>query len=65
MGKETAELLEAYEALADDQKHIFTVEFLRRAIPFDSGALDDSETAAVADYLLASLDAEENDARVR
>ena len=65
MGKKAAELLDAYEALADNQKRIFTVEFLRRAIPFDSGALDDSETAAAADYLVASLDAEENDARAR
>jgi len=65
MGKETIELLDAYDALADDQKRIFTVEFLRRVIPFDSGPLDDSETAMAADHLLASLDAEENDASTR
>ena len=34
----------------------FSVEFLRRAVPFNSGALDDSETADAADQLLASLE---------
>jgi hypothetical protein len=37
-------------------------EFLRRAIPFDSGPLDDEETAHAADQLFAALEAEENDA---
>ena len=44
---------------------VFTDEFLRKAIPFDSGPLDDEETAAAADSLFAMLDAEENDARSR
>jgi hypothetical protein len=39
MSRQTAELLKAFEALAPDEKGIFTVEFLRPAIPFDSGAL--------------------------
>jgi hypothetical protein len=43
MSKQTAELLEAFEALAPDEKRIFTAEFLRRAVPFDSGPLDDEE----------------------
>ena len=34
-------------------------EFLRRAVPFDSSPLDDSETAFAADQLFALLDAEE------
>jgi hypothetical protein len=42
--------------LPDDEKRKFTVEFLRRAVPFDSGPLDDSEMADAADELLASLE---------
>lgn len=55
MSSQTAELLEAFEALPEDEKRVFTEEFLRRAVPFDSGPLDDSETADAADRLLASL----------
>ena len=32
MSKQTAELLEAFEALAPDEKRIFTAEFLRRDV---------------------------------
>ena len=49
------ELLEAFEALPEDEKRVFTVEFLRRAVPFDSGPFDDLETADAADDLLANL----------
>lgn len=55
MSRETAQLLENFEALPEDEKRIFTVEFLRRAVPFDSGPLDDSEIADSADQLLANL----------
>jgi hypothetical protein len=61
MSGQTAELLEAFESLAPDEKRVFTAGFLRRAIPFDSGPLDDEETAHAADNLFALLDAEEND----
>ena len=54
MSSQTAELLEAFEALPEDEKRVFTAEFLRRAVPFDSGPLDDSEIAEAADRLLAS-----------
>jgi hypothetical protein len=47
--------------LPESEKRVFTVEFLRRATPFDSGPLDDAETADAADQLMAVLDAEEND----
>jgi hypothetical protein len=60
MNKETVALLEAFEALPEEEKRTFTAEFLRRAIPFDSGPLDDSETAHAADELLAALDSEED-----
>jgi len=56
MSSQTAQLLEAFEALPEDEKRVFTVQFLRRAVPFDSGPLDDSETADAADQLLASLE---------
>jgi hypothetical protein len=65
MSRQTAELLEAFESLAPDEKRVFTAEVLRRAIPFDSGPLDDEETAHAADNLFALLDAEENDAAPR
>ena len=56
MSSQTAELLEAFEALPEDEKRVFTVEFLRRAVPFDSGPLDDLEIADAADRLLAGLE---------
>jgi hypothetical protein len=60
MSRQTLELLDAFEALPEAEKRIFTAELLRRAIPFDSGPLDDEETAHAADQLLAGLEAEEN-----
>jgi hypothetical protein len=51
MSRQTADLLEAFEALPEDEKRLFTAEFLRRALPFDSGPLDDAETAHAADQL--------------
>ena len=65
MSEQTAQLLEAFEALPEAEKRVFTVEFFRRATPFDSGPLDDAETAEAADQLLASLGAEEDDAYSR
>jgi hypothetical protein len=65
MSRETAELLKAFEALPEDEKRIFTAEFLRRAVPFDSGPLDEKETAHAADQLFAALEAEENEAGSR
>jgi hypothetical protein len=65
MSKQTAQLLEAFEALPEEEKRIFTVEFLRRAAPFDSGPLDDGETALAADQPLSDLEIQENDAEPR
>jgi hypothetical protein len=65
MSRQTVELLEAFEALPEDEKRIFTAEFLRRAVPFESGPLDDSETARAADQLFAMLDADEDEASSR
>jgi hypothetical protein len=65
MSRQASQLLEQFDALPDEEKRTFTAEFLRRAIPFDSGPLDDEETAHAADELFESLDAEENDTRSR
>jgi hypothetical protein len=59
MSRQTAHLLEAYESLPEEEKRIFTAELLRRANPFDSGPLDDRETARAAGELFAQLDADE------
>ena len=61
MSRQTAQLLEAFEALPVEEKRAFTMEFLRRSGPLDSGPIDDTETAAAADQLFAELDAEEHD----
>ncbi len=58
MRRQTSQLLAEFEALPEEEKRIFTAEFLRRSIPFDSGVLDDEETAYAADRLLALLDEE-------
>jgi len=65
MNRQTAELLDAFEALPEEEKRVFTAEFLKRVIPYDSGPLDDEETAAAADQLFAALDAEGNDTSAR
>lgn len=59
MSSQTAELLQAFEALPDEDKRIVTAELLRRALPFESGPLEDDETARAADQLLSILDAED------
>jgi hypothetical protein len=61
----TSRLLEDYGALPEEEKRIFTAEFLRRAIPFDSGPLEDEETARATDQLFGTLGAGENDAGSR
>ena len=58
MSQQTLALLDEFDALSEDEKRAFTAEFLKRAIPFDSGPLDDEETANAADQLFASLDTE-------
>ena len=65
MSRQTSQLLEALDALPTEEQRAFTAEFLRRAIPFDSGPLDDEETAHAADQIFSILDAEGNDAPSR
>jgi hypothetical protein len=59
MSRRAAQLLDAFEALPEDEKRIFTAEVLRRATPFDSGPLDDEETAHAADQVFVLLDSED------
>lgn len=59
MSRQTVELLDAFDALPDEEKREFTAAFLRRAIPYDSGAYDDEEAASAADQLMAMLEEEE------
>jgi len=65
MGSQTSQLLDAFDPLPAEEKRIFTAEFFRRAVPFDSGPLDDEETAQAADALFALLDSEEDDSGSR
>lgn len=65
MSTQTIQLLEAFEDLSEEEKRIFTAEFLRRAIPFDSGPLDDDEPAHAADEAFALIDTEENESASR
>jgi hypothetical protein len=55
MSDQTSRLLEAFDALPEEEKRAFTAEFFRRALPFDSGPLDDEETARAGDELLSGI----------
>jgi hypothetical protein len=61
MGRQTSQLLEAFDALPTEEQRAFTAEFLRRAIPFDSGPKVTKKTAGSAGAVFSLLDAEEND----
>jgi hypothetical protein len=63
--RQTAELLDAFEALPDEEKRIFTAAFLRRAVPFDSGPLHARKPRTLPINSLQGWDAEENDASAR
>src|SRR5438876_234244 len=54
MSNRTAQLLDEFNALPENEKRAFTAEFFRRVIPFDSGPLDDDETAHAANNWLAA-----------
>ncbi len=67
MGKQAIELLEAFDALAPEDKQAFAVEILRRTrdLPFDSGPLTDEEIGEAGKALFAFFDQDENAARTR
>ncbi len=56
MSVETVELLKTFESLPESEKRLFTAEFLRRVVPFDSGPLDDDEIGDAADQLMATIE---------
>lgn len=60
MSRQTVELLDAIESLPEDEKRFFTAEFLKRAIPFDSGPFEDDEVSRAAEDIFATLDVEES-----
>ena len=65
MSRQATHLLEELEALPEEDTPVFTAEILRRALPFESGGLDDGETAPASGQLFALLDAEENESSSR
>ena len=60
MSSRTTQLLEAFEALENEEKSTFANEVLRRALPFGSAPLEDFEIAAPSDALFAALEDEED-----
>ena len=65
MSKRAVELLEAFEALAPEDRQALAVEILRRTreMPFDSGPLSDEDVGEAGRALFAHLDQEEDAAR--
>jgi len=60
MTRQTAELLEGFDSLPNDEKRVFTAAILRRAAPYDSGPFEGREAARASDDLFPMLDAEES-----
>jgi hypothetical protein len=65
MSKEAAQLLEEFKELPEAEKRIFTAEFFRITLPFDSGPIEDDEIGQAGRSLFALLDQEEDDAQTR
>jgi len=67
MSEQTAQLLDAFEALPSDDKQAFAVEIMRRTreLPFDSGPISDEEIGEAGKAIFALLDQEENAAHPR
>jgi hypothetical protein len=65
MSREIQALLGAFEHLPAEEKRAFTEEVLRRATPFDSGALADEEIGAASVALLSSLEEENAESAAR
>ena len=65
MSSKATPLLQEFEALPEEEKQVVMFELLRRAAPYDSGPIDDRETAQAADDLFLMLDAEEHESSTR
>lgn len=57
--RQTETLLEAFEHLPEEEKRTFTLEVLRRSLPFASGPLADEDIGAASAALFQSLDEDE------
>ena len=55
MKREATALLEAFENLPAEEKRAVAEEILRRALPFDSGPLEDAEIEAASASLFQLL----------
>ena len=67
MSEQTAQLLDAFEALPSDDKQAFAVEIMRRTreLPFDSGPITDEEIGEAGKAMFALLDQDEDAAHTR
>ena len=65
MSDRAIQLLEAFEALPDEEKRTFAHEVLRRSLPYDSGPLEDLEIGRASDTLFAALEDEPDVAHSR
>jgi hypothetical protein len=65
MSKEAAQLLEEFKDLPEREKRIFTAEFLRLTLPYDSGSIEDDQIGQAGRTLIALPDQEENRAQPR
>jgi len=67
MSEQTAQLLDAFEALPSDDKQAFAVEIMRRTreLPFDSGPITDEEIGEAGKAIFALLDQDMNAAHPR
>jgi hypothetical protein len=61
MSERMAQVLEAFETLPPEEKRALAVEILRRALPFDSGPIEDDEIGRASADLFRDLDGD-NDA---
>jgi hypothetical protein len=56
MSRDTRSLLESFEQLPKEEKRTFTLEILRRSLPFCSGPLDEEEIGSASAALFEALD---------
>jgi hypothetical protein len=60
MIKEASQLLEEFKELPESEKRIFTVEFFRLTLPYESGPIEDDEIGQAGRSLFALLDQDED-----
>ena len=65
MIKEASQLLEEFKELPESEKRIFTAEFFRLTLPYESGPIEDDEIGQAGRSLFAFLDQDEDGAPSR